>query len=337
MFKFIKFAVVIVLVLLVGAVLVFAVGAKMSLDSDFLHTQAAKSLQELSPTSGDALVNISANGMNFRARVAGFDGTQNKPVVILLHGFPVTSAMWIGLINPLAKAGYRVVAFDQRGYSPGARPEEQSAYVIDELTSDVVAIANAIGADQFHLIGHDWGAAVGWATVLTYPERIISWTGLSIAHPAAFGEALLNDPDQQARSGYFAFFQTPWVPETLFGFNDFAMLREAIYSTMSKEQTAEYIHVFSEPGALTAALNWYRAMGAGPGTPDGMSPNVAAPTLFIWGNKDDAVGRAAIDAMAEYIKGPYRNIELDAGHWLMEDEPQRIVREVVQHLGDVSN
>jgi pimeloyl-ACP methyl ester carboxylesterase len=274
--------------------------------------------------------------MDFRARVAGFDGTPNKPVVILLHGFPVTSAMWIGLIDPLAKAGYRVVAYDQRGYSPGARPEDQSAYVIDELTSDVVAIANAIGADQFHLIGHDWGAAVGWATVLSYPERIISWTGLSIAHPAAFGEALVNDPDQQARSGYFALFQTPWVPETLFSFNNFRMLKAGVYDAMSAEQSAEYIQVFSEPGALTAALNWYRAMGAGPGSPDGMSSNVTAPTLFIWGNKDAAVGRAAIDAMAEYMKGPYRNIELDAGHWLMEDEPQRIVREVIEHLDDAS-
>ena len=103
--------------------------------------------------------------------------------------------MWELLIEPLAEAGYRVLAFDQRGYSPGARPKDESAYGIPHLVSDVVAVASSVGAQQFHLIGHDWGSAVGWTVTMTHPGKVLTWTGISIAHPTAFGEALRNDPD----------------------------------------------------------------------------------------------------------------------------------------------
>ncbi len=329
--KILKYAAGGILALLVILLVVLQVGSWVSMDRELTHTTASEDLPQFTQTSGTGLVNISANNMTFRARIAGFDGDLDKPVMILLHGFPVTSAMWLGLIEPLADSGLRVVAFDQRGYSTGARPGAVEAYEIGNLTSDVFAVADAVGAERFHLAGHDWGAAVGWATVMTRPDRVISWTGLSIAHPEAFQQALANDPDQQARSGYFAFFRTPWLPETAFTFNDLALLR-GLYFGMGPEKTDEYIGVFKEPGALEAGLNWYRAMAQGPGEVDASTTDVSTPTLFIWGNEDQAVGRAAIDAMSEFMKGPYRNVELNAGHWMMVDDQPRIVEEVVAHV-----
>ena len=322
-----------VFLLLTLLLLIFVTSSKMSMDSDFSHTNATKDLPIFSPSIGNGIVNISIGDMTFRTRIAGFDGDSSKKVVILLHGFPVTSAMWIDLIGPLEEAGYRVIAFDQRGYSPHARPETLDSYEISELTKDVFAVADAIGAEEFHLIGHDWGSVVGWSAVLSNPSRIISWTALSFPHPAAFGAALLDDPDQQDRSSYVAFFQTPWLPETVFSFNSFSVLK-ALLAGMSDEKMKEYINVFSEPGALTSALNWYRALR------DDLlfelegveSLEVKTPTLFLWGNQDQSVGRVAVDGMAEFIEGPYTNIELEAGHWLFVDQPERVISEVLIHI-----
>ena len=329
-FKYLFLGVFLLLMLLL---VIFVTGSKMSMDSNFSHTNATKDLPKFSPTIGKGIVNISIGDMTFRTRVAGFNGDPSKKVVILLHGFPVTSAMWIDLIGPLEEAGYRVVAFDQRGYSPLARPENLDSYQISEITKDIFAVADVIGAEEFHLIGHDWGSVVGWSAVLSNPSRITSWTALSFPHPAAFGAALLDDLDQQERSSYVAFFQTPWLPETVFSFNSFSVLK-TLLAGMSDEKMKEYINVFSEPGALTSALNWYRALG------DDLlfevegfeSLEVKTPTLFLWGNQDQSVGRVAVDGMAEFIEGPYTNIELEAGHWLFVDQPERVISEVLIHI-----
>jgi len=315
------------LALIIVAVAFF--GSWLSLDRDYNHTNEASSLPMLSDETSTGIVQVPANGFNFRARVAGLD--QDGPVVILLHGFPVTSAMWSPLMEPLADAGYRAIAFDQRGYSPGARPEDLSAYGIDNLVSDVLAIADAMGSEQFHLIGHDWGAGVGWSTVLQHPDRILSWSGLSIAHPAAFADALENDPDQQARSGYFTLFSMPLVPETLFTFSNLAVL-EGLYGSMPQESKQEYLNAFSEPGALTAALNWYREAGSTLTNPTEVNNEVDIPTLFIWGNQDTSAGRVAVEGQEKYMRGPYRFLELDADHWLVSSHPDEVVEAVVSHL-----
>lgn len=332
--KILKWTALALSVLLLGMLVVAHIGARMSLDQDFSHTHAVQALPVFSPDISDGIVRIAARGDEFRARVAGFgpaDDGSEKPAVILLHGFPVTSAMWNPLIGPLRDAGYRVLALDQRGYSPGARPKEVAKYTAINLSKDVIALAEAAGIKQFHLIGHDWGAVVGWVTVLRAPQQVLSWTALSIAHPAAFTAALENDPDQKARSRYFILFITPWLPETLFSFNDFKLL-QLLWQSMSEPQRTEYLKVFSEPGALTAALNWYRAMTITPANAQPPPEQVATPTLFIWGNKDGAVGRVAIDAQQHYMTGPYRKVELDAGHWLLTDQPREVSASVLQHL-----
>lgn len=311
-------------------VAVFWAGAQISLDRSFTHSQETAELRYYENNVSDGLVRVETKRGVFRARVGGFGEQGDRPLVVLLHGFPVTSAMWLDLIPPLVNAGYRVVAFDQRGYSPQIRPQAVSQYAVSEMVDDVFAMVEAIGSKQFHLVGHDWGAAVGWGAVLAKPDQIISWTPLSIAHPAAFGAALQNDPDQQSKSSYFSLFSASWIPETLFSFNQFAALK-AIYGNMRAEKVDEYINVFREPGALTAALNWYRAMAIDTQIGD-QSMEVTVPTLFIWGNQDDAVGRLGTELMADYMKGPYSIIELDAGHWLLSEKPEQVIGPVVGHI-----
>ncbi|MDM7999345.1 MAG: alpha/beta hydrolase [Dehalococcoidia bacterium] len=275
---------------------------------------------------------IEANGMIFRARFAGAEGQAAEPVM-LLHGFPETSIMWAGLMGHLAGEGYRCFAPDQRGYSPGARPGRIEDYEYRELVSDVLALADAVGYTRFHLIGHDWGSAVGWAVIRLHPERVCSWTAMSVPHMDAFASAIADDPDQRQRSRYMAFFMLPEKPERSLMADDFAALR-SLWSSIPKEQVDEYLSVFSQPGALTAALNWYRANAVllerrrgGP-----MFGPVQHPTLLLWGNQDIAVGRVAVERTAQYMKGPYRLVELDGGHWLVQKRPELVHDEILRHL-----
>ncbi len=279
-----------------------------------------------------AVREIPANGFNFRCRESGPAG--GEPV-ILLHGFPETSHMWLPLLERLGTEGYHAVAPDQRGYSPGARPGGISHYRYQDTAADVVAIADAMGFGRFHLVGHDWGAGCGWAVVDLYPARVASWSALSVPHIGAFGRAIREDPDQQQRSQYITFFQEPGVAEAALSADDFAALKN-VWSASSEEERAEYLGVFSQPGALTAALNWYRgSRGIDPeaGTEGGVAfGEVATPTLFIWGNRDTAIGRAGVEAGHAFMRGPYQFVELDAGHWLIQEQPERVIEEVVGHL-----
>jgi pimeloyl-ACP methyl ester carboxylesterase len=271
---------------------------------------------------------ISANRMTFRCREAAGSG---EPV-ILLHGFPETSHMWIPLMERLQTEGHRCLAPDQRGYSPGARPEGADHYRYTDTGADALALADAWGAERFHLIGHDWGAGAGWSVVAVKPKRLLSWTALSVPHIAAFGGAIRTDLEQQRKSRYVTFFQQPGAAEALFAANDYAALK-GIWSKSSPEEVQEYLSVFTQPGALTAALNWYRgSRGIDPYDPEVTFGPVATPTLMIWGNQDSAIGRAAVTAAADYMKGPYRFVELHAGHWLMQEAPQDVAEEIVAHL-----
>jgi pimeloyl-ACP methyl ester carboxylesterase len=334
-FRVVKWSLLVAVILVGGVASYMHFSAQAALDTDFTYTAAVSKLPLLSDSSGDGLVRIQANNMEFRARVAGFDGNPDKPTAILLHGFPVTSAMYEDLIPVLANRGYRVLAPDQRGYSPGARPEGAGNYTVDQLTADIIALADAAGIDTFHLVGHDWGAVIGWSVVLTHPQRVISWSGLSIAHPAAFSAALENDPDQKARSRYFFLFATPWLAETMFAMNDFAAV-QGMHSTMTPEQAAEYNDMLREPGALTAALNWYRAVMAEDMSPPSGPMSVETPTVFIWGNNDEAVGRYSVEQQAQYMKGPYKELELDAGHWLFRDQPEKTLAAITDHIDTYS-
>lgn len=316
-----------------GILLLVLLGVGVSVwsahDHDYSHSRATAQLPDFKDQAGEgvSLCQIRSGEHAFRARVAGFGGTRGN--LILLHGFPETSIMWQPLLENAAQAGYQVVAFDQRGYSPGARPEGRDQYTLGDLTTDLLAVADAVGFDQFHLVGHDWGSAVGWSAVMQHPARVQSWTSLSIPHIASFGAAIANDPEQQQKSAYMALFWTPVLPEVIFSFNDFSVLDNILYGEHGATTKQEYMAVFREPGALTAALNWYRAPSE---VSESVRLEVDMPVLFIWGNKDPAVGRVAVDQQRQYLKGSFREIELDAGHWLMESHVPEVSNAVLQHI-----
>ncbi|MDQ1397883.1 MAG: hypothetical protein QOG64_3142, partial [Acidimicrobiaceae bacterium] len=253
-------------------------------------------------------------------------------LVILLHGFPQSSYSWRAQLAALGDAGYRVIAPDQRGYSAGARPEGKEQYAIPHLVADVLAIADDMGGHEFDLVGHDWGGAVAWQLAGRYPERLRTLTVVSTPHPAAFTTSLRDaNADQSQRSWYMEFFQQPDVPEAAMLDNDAAGLRNVYQgSGLDPAETDEYVRLLQQPGAMTAAINWYRA--ASIGDVEGMGP-VTTPTLYIWSDNDVALGREAAEATEAHVKGPYRFEILEGvSHWIPEEAPDDLNRLLLEHL-----
>ena len=265
---------------------------------------------------------VAAGELTFDALVAGPDDGE---VVLLLHGFPQSKEMWAPQLEALAGAGYRAVAFDQRGYSPGARPAEVDQYRVANLVDDALAVA---GTAPFHVVGHDWGAVVGWHLAAKHPEHIRTLTALSVPHPLAFATALVSPgSDQRAQSGYVAFFRMKEVAEeTLLNGGLEAMLAASAYPGDIDER----VRAMSQPGMLTAALNWYRAIDLS--LVQGVN-HVTVPTLYIWSTGDVALAREGAEATARHVDGPYRFEILQAvSHWIAEEVPQELNRLLLEHL-----
>ena len=313
-----------------GALIVLAIAGVLtssltSLDWDRRHTSATEALP-LVGARGDGLVRIPARGFEFRARVAGLSG--EGAGVIMLHGFPETSMMFEPLMTAAAAAGHRVVAFDQRGYSPGARPDGVEAYQYPKLVADVLAIADAVGFDRFHLVGHDWGCIVGWGVAAQNPDRVISYTAMSLPHPATLIEGMQNDMPT-----YIQIFNVPGLPETMLSFNDMAAMRSPELTDALQE---EYLAVFSEPGALTATLNWYRAilqsidvMG------EAFNARVEPPVLFLWGTREFFVNDDVRERQRPYVRS-LQELELDAGHSILLDQPEAVIEATLDHIRKAS-
>ena len=260
-------------------------------------------------------------------------GPADGPLVLLLHGFPQSSHEWRHQLPALAGAGYRAVAPDQRGYSPRARPESVEAYHVDRLVADVLAIADGLGGHRFHLVGHDWGAMVAWLVAGRYPQRLRSVTAVSTPHPLALAQALGSpDRDQVVRSMYVRLFQLPELAEKFLLAGECSGLRALFANTGFVDRAAmeEYVAALCDPTALTAALNWYRALDVA--TLAGIGP-ITVPTLYVWSTEDPALGREAAEGTAAYVAGPYRFVEMEGtGHWVPEDEPGQLNRLLLDHL-----
>ncbi|MFI0961792.1 alpha/beta fold hydrolase [Streptomyces sp. NPDC021080] len=249
--------------------------------------------------------------------------------VLLLHGFPQTGLAWREQIAALAAEGYRVVAPDQRGYSPGVRPERAEDYRISLLVADVVAITEELGWPAFDLVGHDWGGAVAWWTASAHPGRVRTLTVVSTPHPGALAEALRTDDDQRARSRYMIDWrETPATEQRLLA--DDARLLRALYAGKVPSAGADaYVRHLSRPGALTAALNWYRS-----GRPDGTIGVIEVPTLYVWSTEDTAFGAAPARETGHWVEGPYRFEVLPGlSHWIPEEAPGTLNRLLLEHLG----
>ena len=261
-------------------------------------------------------------GLTFDVIDAGPPGGE---VIVLLHGFPETSRSWDEVIPPLVDAGYRVLAPDQRGYSPAARPAGRRAYVMAELEADVLALAGRARADRVHVAGHDWGGAVAWALAAHHPDRVASLTSVSTPHPAAMAAAMVRST-QAMRSWYMLLFQLPWLPERLIG----PRLEEGLRGGGLPERYARiYAGVLKQPGALTAALNWYRAL---PFERRPIGP-VSVPTTLLWTDGDRYLTRTAAELTARWVTGAYR-AELVPGvsHWVPETAPETVAAVVLERV-----
>jgi pimeloyl-ACP methyl ester carboxylesterase len=258
-------------------------------------------------------------------------GPPSGELVLLLHGFPQTSTCWSPMLEALAASGYRAVALDQRGYSPRARPGQVRAYRMPQLVADVLAVADRLGAGRVHLVGHDWGGVVAWNLAGQHPERVATLTAVSTPHPKAFTRALWSSA-QLLRSAYIGFFRMPWLPELVLGAQREWGLRFLLAgSGLDREWIDIYTDALGQPGALTAALAWYRAA-----TPFSVgAPRVAVPTLYVWGSRDPALGPTAARATGRWVSGPYRfEVVPGAGHWLPEQHPEHLTRLLLTHLQD---
>lgn len=269
---------------------------------------------------------LRVRGLVFQALAAG---PPSGELVLLLHGFPQTSAGWTATMEALAASGYRAVALDQRGYSPGARPDSVRAYRMPQLVADAMAVADRLGAARVHLVGHDWGGVVAWNLAGRHPERVATLTVVSTPHPKAFALALWSS-DQLLRSAYIGFFRTPRLPELVLGAQRLRGLRVLLAgSGLDRGWIDIYTDALGQPGALAAALAWYRAA-----TPSSVAaPRVVVPTLYVWGSRDRALGPAAARATGRWVTGPYRfEVVPGAGHWLPEQHPERLTRLLLTQL-----
>lgn len=276
--------------------------------------------------SASVSTTVEAGGLAFDVDDTGGDGE----VVVLLHGFPQTRSMWAPLTPPLAEAGYRVLAPDQRGYSPGARPRRRRDYALQLLAADVIEIAHALGVDRFHVVGHDWGGAVAWQLGADHPDRLRSLTVLSTPHPTAMLRSLTRSL-QLLHSWYMLAFQPPLLPERFLSSGvGRRSLRKSLTSTgMSAQRVEESLALLSGPAA-TATLNWYRALPFGAMRGSG---TVTVPTLYVHGAEDFALGSVAARLTAELVSGPYRFESMSgAGHWLLDDDAPAVTGMVLEHL-----
>ena len=273
---------------------------------------------------------VAVGNLSFTVDVSG--PTAGAPV-LLLHGFPETRRMWRHQVEALGRAGYRVIAPDQRGYSAGARPEGVEHYATDLLVGDALALMSAFGAPRFHLVGHDWGGQLAWLIAAGHSERILSLSVLSRPHPAAFAKAMQADKAQAERSRHHRAFRENNAIARMRAAN-LKPLRDALERQgVPPGDADEYMKALSEPGAIEGAMSWYRAGNIAAST---VAP-VSMPTLYVWGDGDATVGRFAAELTAHYVKGLYRFVVVEgAGHFVVDQFPERVSELLLEHIKSVS-
>lgn len=245
--------------------------------------------------------------------------------VILLHGFPEFWFGWRVQIGPLAARGFRLIVPDQRGYNLSDRPEGIPAYHLDRLAGDVIALADALGLARFRLVGHDWGGLVAWWAASFFPDRIERLAILNAPHPGIAGTYMRRHPGQWLRSWYVAFFQMPRLPEARLTADGARALRQALAETSRKGTFGEadldrYAEAWLRPGAMTAMLNWYRALRL----PRRRPPRVAMPTLILWGRRDHALQPGLAEASLALCDDGRIRWFAQATHWVQHEEAEAV-------------
>jgi pimeloyl-ACP methyl ester carboxylesterase len=272
------------------------------------------------------------NGVSLHVVCAG---SPDDPLVVLLHGFPEFWYGWRRYIVPLVDAGYRVLVPDQRGYNRSDKPAGVYPYRITELSRDIVDLIATEGHDTAHVIGHDWGAAVGWDLALRYPDAVDRLGIINVPHPTVFQRTLTSNLTQLRKSWYMLLFQIPRLPEWYIRRSDYdpleAGLAEARAGAFTETDFVQYRRAWAETGALTAMLNWYRALLRHREDPP--REQVQAPTLILWGENDQALVPEMAPKSLEYCTEGNLERFPDATHWLPHENPDRVSSLLVDHLG----
>lgn len=254
------------------------------------------------------------------------DGPPDGPIVLLLHGFPDNTMAWRYQVPALTAAGYRVIVPDQRGYTLSDKPKGIAAYDLDRLAADAIALMAAYGETKFTVIGHDWGASVAWWLASNYPRHIARAAMINAPHPAIWRDAMERDPVQKKLSSYVRILSLPWLPEVILRAGNYKALVDSIRNSkpeLSGETIAAYRAAWRQPGALTAMINWYRALLKRQFI---VPPNgsIAAPVMIVWGRDDKFAIPALATRSADLCADGHLEFIDGAGHWAMWDQPERV-------------
>jgi pimeloyl-ACP methyl ester carboxylesterase len=276
-------------------------------------------------------------GLRMHAAVAGPEG---GPLVVLLHGFPEFWYSWRFQIGPLAAAGLRVVAPDQRGYN---LTDKSPPYDVDTLVGDIDHLITACGRTSAHVAGHDWGAGIAWGLAAAYPERVERLAILNVPHPGPFSRGLRGgDVLQILRSWYILAFQIPGWPERFFSRRDFTPLARLLRDTANPGTFTDldlerYKTAWRQPGALSAMIGWYRALvriGPRPELVERYVRRILAPTLILWGDRDLALRAALAEQSVGWCDDGRLIRYPQATHWVHQDLPEEINRQILAHFRD---
>jgi pimeloyl-ACP methyl ester carboxylesterase len=268
---------------------------------------------------------IVTNGIKLHVVQAGPEDGQP---VILLHGFPEIWYCWRHQIGYLAERGFRVIVPDQRGYNLSDKPAGVPAYNLDELAADVIGLIDSTGHERAYLVGHDWGGAVAWWVANKYPQRLKKLVNLNIPHHAVIRRALNTSWAQRRKSWYMLTMQIPWLPEQMTARGDYRALAQALLGSstpgaFTEADLEKYREAWSQPGAVSGMLNWYRALFRfPPGRLD--SPRITVPTLLIWGRHDVALGVEMAQPSIDLCDDGRLVLLDEASHWVQNDEPDRV-------------
>ena len=277
-------------------------------------------------------VAVDTNGISLHTRQAG---PEDGPLVVLLHGFPEFWYGWHRQIKPLADAGYRVIVPDQRGYNRSDKPDGVDSYRIETLAADVVGLLDAADRETAAVAGHDWGAAVAWWLALSYPERIESLTAVNVPHPTVMETTLRNSLSQLRKSWYMFAFQLPALPEAISTANNCRVLRRGLTNssrpgTFSATDLERYRAAWQQPDALTAMINWYRAMGRY--RPQPPRQQVSVPTLVMWGQQDEFLASTMAEESLDYCDDAELVSFPSATHWVLHERSKRTAEKLLTHI-----
>lgn len=266
---------------------------------------------------------VHSSGVNLHVVVDGAG-----PTILLLHGFPDTHHLWRHVAPQLVASGFRVVMLDQRGYGQSDAPVAVSAYTIDKIASDVIEVLKSLGVtEKVRLVGHDWGAFIGWFLCMNYPDRFERFVAVSVGHPLAYRNA---GAAQWLKAWYVIMFQIPGLAEWLFSASYFRALRNL---AREPEDQASRLNAFSPNGRLTAALNWYRANFGQFGTANFKVSTV--PTLGIYSTDDVALTEKQMVDSEKYVKAQWKYVRIEnSTHWIPLDQPLRLTEEIVAWCQD---